>query len=82
MLILKLLIKPMISQVDKNFQGRTKIFNAIAENFCPRIKIFGRTIFFLTGHGTSNEMRPKLGEGKAVLAIYIVTKGVISAVHY
>ena len=25
-----------------------KIFNTIAENFYPRIKIFGRTIFFLT----------------------------------
>ena len=35
-------------QADKNFQGRTKIFNIIAENFCPRIKIFGGTIFFLT----------------------------------
>ena len=39
-----------IYQADKNFQlGRTKIFNAITENFCPRIKIFGGTIFFLTG---------------------------------
>ena len=35
-------------QVDKNFQGRTKVFNIIAEKFCPRIKIFGGTIFFLT----------------------------------
>ena len=35
-------------QVDKNFQGRTKIFNIIAEKFCPRIKILGGTIFFLT----------------------------------
>ena len=35
-------------QMDKNFQGRTKIFNIIAESFCPRIKIFGGTIFFLT----------------------------------
>ena len=36
-------------QADKNFQGRTKVFNIIAENFCSRIKIFGGTIFFLTG---------------------------------
>jgi len=36
--------------VDKNFQGRTKVFNTIAEKFYPRIKIFGETIFFLTGH--------------------------------
>ena len=36
-------------QADKIFQGRTKIFNTIAEKFYPRIKIFGGTIFFLTG---------------------------------
>jgi len=35
----------MAGQADKNFQGRTKIFNAIAEIFYPRIKIFGGTIF-------------------------------------
>ena len=29
----------------QNFLGRTKIFDIIAENFCPRIKIFGGTIF-------------------------------------
>ena len=38
------------------------------------------------GRGPSNEMRPlvttKEGKGKAVSAVYIVTKGVISAVHY
>ena len=34
-------------QVDKHFQGRTKIFNIIAENFCPRIKSFGGDNFFL-----------------------------------
>ena len=33
----------------QKFQGRTKTFNTIAENFCPRIKFFGGTIFFLTG---------------------------------
>ena len=38
----------MAGWADKNFQGRTKIFNKIAENFYPRIKNFGRTIFFLT----------------------------------
>ena len=32
-------------QADKNFQGRTKNFNTIAENFYPRIKIFGGTVF-------------------------------------
>ena len=35
-------------QTDKNFQGRTKIFNTIAEKFYARIKIFRETIFFLT----------------------------------
>ena len=39
----------MAGWADKIFQGRTKIFNTIAEKFYPRIKIFGRTIFFLTG---------------------------------
>ena len=37
--------------VDKNFQGRTKLFNAVAEKFYPRIKIFGGTNFFLTWSG-------------------------------
>ena len=35
----------ILSGVDKNFQGRTKIFKTIAENFCPRIKFLGGTIF-------------------------------------
>ena len=38
----------MAGWADKFFQGRTKIFSTIAENFYPRIKFFGRTIFFLT----------------------------------
>ena len=29
----------------QDFAWRTKIFNTIAENFCPRIKFFGGTIF-------------------------------------
>jgi len=33
----------MAGWADKIFQGRTKIFNTIAENFYPR------TIFFFTG---------------------------------
>ena len=32
-------------QADKNFQGRTKIFSTVAENFYPRIKIFGGKFF-------------------------------------
>jgi len=32
-------------QADKSFQGRTKIFNTIAEKFYPRIKIFGGQFF-------------------------------------
>ena len=43
-------IPNMAGWADKIFQGRTKIFNTIAEKFYPRIKIFGRTIFFLTGN--------------------------------
>ena len=39
----------MAGWADKIFQGRTKIFNTIAEKFYPRIKIIGGTIFFLTG---------------------------------
>ena len=45
----------MKNQADKilpggqKFQGRTKIFSTIAENFCHRIKFFRGTIFFLTG---------------------------------
>ena len=41
-------IPNMAGWADKIFQGRTKIFNTITENFYPRIKFFGRTIFFLT----------------------------------
>ena len=33
----------------QKFSGGTKIFSTIVEKFYPRIKIFGGTIFFLTG---------------------------------
>ena len=33
---------------DKNFQGRTIIFDALAKKLCPRIKIFRGTKIFLT----------------------------------
>ena len=32
-------------QADKNFQGRTKIFSTVAENFYPRIKFSGGQFF-------------------------------------
>ena len=35
-------------QVDKNFQGRTKMFSTIAENFLSYDKNFWRDNFFLT----------------------------------
>ena len=38
----------MVWPGGQKFQGRTKIFNTIAEKFYPRIKIFKGTIFFLT----------------------------------
>ena len=56
-------------QVDKNSQGRTKIFNIIAENFCPRIKIFGGTIFFLTGHERVNF---STGGGQDITGAYVI----------
>ena len=33
----------------QKFSGWDKFFSAIVEKFYPRIKIFGGTIFFLTG---------------------------------
>ena len=42
------MLSDISGQADKNFQGRTKIFNTVAEKFYPRIKIFEGTIFFLT----------------------------------
>jgi len=47
---LKIPQKMLPDMADKNFQGRTKIFNAITENFYPNKKIFRGTIFFLTSH--------------------------------
>ena len=44
-------------QADKKFQGRTKI---IAEKFCPKIKIFGGRIFFLTVHVSSRKPTKKV----------------------
>jgi len=38
-----------LARRTKIFRVGQKIFNAIAEKFYPRIKIFGRTIFSLTG---------------------------------
>ena len=40
-------------KVDKNFQDRTKILSTIVENFYPRIKVFGGTIFLDRSPGIS-----------------------------
>ena len=56
---LKTLKKTLPDMADKNFQGRTKIFSTIVENFYPRIKIFGGTIFFLIGPILADNFLPK-----------------------
>jgi len=38
-----------LARRTKFFNVGQKMFNTIAEKFYPRIKIFGGTIFFLTG---------------------------------
>ena len=41
-------LSDMVWPGGQKFQGRTKIFNTVAEKFYPRMKIFEGTIFFLT----------------------------------
>ena len=43
--MLKKTLPDMVWLGRQKFQGRTIFLNTIAENFYPRIKIFGGTIF-------------------------------------
>ena len=60
----------MAGWADKIFQGGTKIFITIAEKFYPKIKIFGRTIFFLTHARVACICQAINGRGSLYVCLY------------
>ena len=62
------------------------MFSMLCSLSAGPVPISGPCRRYMHGRGLSNEMPSPVtaeeGKGKAVLAIYTVKKGVISAVHY